>query len=127
MAELLKADGQETNEQEIQQIWTELTKRRQEDEQKLSLDELDEVSGGRDYAKKGCCATVEPGSWCGSNDACIIFDVCYANAPVNKKCPNCRTYLYNTSCQEGLYKVYKYVCWKCGYEDVYSKKLLDII
>ena len=40
MAELLKADGQETNEQEIQQIWTELTKRRQEDEQKLSLDEL---------------------------------------------------------------------------------------
>ena len=45
VAELLKADGQETNEQEIQQIWTELTKRRQEDEQKLSLDELDEVSG----------------------------------------------------------------------------------
>lgn len=47
----------------------------------LDLGELESVSGGSDrsWTKDGCAATCEYDSWCGSNDACVFFDVVYCN------------------------------------------------
>ena len=62
-------------------VYEEIGKHRQADAKKLDLGELDAVSGGadRDWAKEGCAATVEIGSWCWSNDHCVAFDVTYDN------------------------------------------------
>ena len=67
-------------------------------EQKVSEEELNSVAGGDDCGRTAydhnvcttaayrdiywggfpnCAATVEDGSWCGSNDACIADDVKY--------------------------------------------------
>ena len=83
-------------------LWEEVQRHRHKDGEKLDLDELDAVSGGanRDYAKEGCAATVEVGSWCWSNDHCMYWDVTYVNlwsvCPdlkphefVNGKCRRC--------------------------------------
>ena len=45
----------------------------------LSAEELEAVAGGadRDWLTDGCAATVEPGSWCGSNDWGFIWSVTY--------------------------------------------------
>ena len=45
-AELLKADGQEVGPDDVEKLWAEVTKYRQKDDRKLSVDELDAVSGG---------------------------------------------------------------------------------
>lgn len=55
---------------------------------KLSVDELDAVSGGsRNWASYGCQATVEDGSWCWSNDSCWYDDVVYEDFDASQKCP----------------------------------------
>lgn len=46
VAELLKADGQEVEPNDVEKLWAEVTKYRQKDDRKLSVDELDAVSGG---------------------------------------------------------------------------------
>ena len=46
VAELLKADGQEVEPNDVEKLWAEVTKSRQKDDRKLSVDELDAVSGG---------------------------------------------------------------------------------
>ena len=46
VAELLKADGQEVGPDDVEKLWAEVTKFRQKDDRKLSVDELDAVSGG---------------------------------------------------------------------------------
>ena len=46
VAELLKADGQEAGPDDVEKLWAEVTKYRQKDDRKLSVDELDAVSGG---------------------------------------------------------------------------------
>ena len=46
VAELLKADGQEAGPDDVEKLWAEVTKFRQKDDRKLSVDELDAVSGG---------------------------------------------------------------------------------
>ena len=46
LAELLKADGQEVEPDDVEKLWAEVTKNRQKDDRKLSVDELDAVSGG---------------------------------------------------------------------------------
>lgn len=46
VAELLKADGQEVEPNDVEKLWAEVTKYRQKDDRKLSADELDAVSGG---------------------------------------------------------------------------------
>ena len=63
------------------QIWNEISSHRKDKE--LSLDELEAVSGGadRDWLTSGCAATVEPGSWCDSNDMCHVWDVTYDHIP----------------------------------------------
>ena len=62
-------------------VWQEIESRRSAKSEKLDLGELDAVSGGadRDWKKDGCAATVEIGSWCWSNDHCVMFDVTYDN------------------------------------------------
>ena len=89
VAELLKADGQDTALAE--RLWKELEALREKSGQKLSMDELKSVTGGadRDWPEDGCCATVEPGSWCKSNDWCKIWDVTYDHNPCGAKCPDC--------------------------------------
>ena len=84
-----------------ERVWEEIERRRSNWNEKLDLDELDAVAGGaRDYAKEGCAATVEVGSWCWSNDHCMYWDVTYVNlwsvCPdlkphefVNGKCRRC--------------------------------------
>ncbi len=63
-------------------------------DQEIALDQLDAVAGGAGaddcveglvrniYGGRGfpnCAATVEDGSWCGSNDACVSFAIVYTN------------------------------------------------
>ena len=84
-----------------ERVWEEIERHRSNWNEKLDLNELDAVAGGaRDYAKEGCAATVEVGSWCWSNDHCMHWDVTYVNlwsvCPdlkphefVNGKCRRC--------------------------------------
>ena len=123
-AELVKADGQEITAEEAGHLWEEITKRREQDGQELSLDELEAVSGGadRDWRKHGCAATVEPGSSCFSNDFCYLIDVTYSNPPTSKlgggsgkkvgTCPKCGGYLcFDSWTADGKTgKVYCRVC-----------------
>lgn len=89
----------------------------------LSTDELEAVSGGadRDWLTDGCAATVEPGSWCGTNDRCVAFSVTYDHEPQKEKCPKCGAFMYIYHTQY-VYagsetKVFDYYrCPKCGYE-----------
>ena len=81
--------GEATTEDQAARMWREIQAQRQTMEE-VDDGELEAVSGGniftrpfdppdRDYEKDGCAASVEYGSWCGSNDACTIYDVTYAN------------------------------------------------
>ena len=71
-AELLKANGQEAGPDDVEKLWTEITKHREQEGKELSPDELGAVAGGairnRDYLKEGCAATVEPHSTCWGTD-----------------------------------------------------------
>ena len=102
------------------QIWNELCAHRGDKE--LSLDELEAVSGGadRNWVKDGCAATVEPGSRCGSNDACWKWDVTYDNAPTTMVCPLCGKNLYYEETDYAARPgddVNHYRC-KCGYTKI---------
>ena len=105
-AELLKESGVDAP--TADQIWDELSAHRGDKE--LSLDELETISGGedRDWLIDGCAATVEPGSWCGSNDACIIWDVTYDHQPREFcACGGIMYYTFGTT---------KFKCISCGKE-----------
>lgn len=89
----------------------------------LSTDELEAVSGGtdRDWATDGCAATVEPGSWCGTNDNCVAIYVTYDHEPEKETCPECGSFMYiyhtNTVHAGSESKEFNYYrCPKCGYE-----------
>ena len=90
-----------------EQILKEFETHRLGGSRKLDIDELDAVSGGadRDWVKDRCAATCEPGSWCGSNDYCVIWDVTYDN--------------FWATCPDGSQHDWDlnggYVCLKCGY------------
>ena len=45
-AELLRAGGQEVGPDDVEKLWAEITKHREQEGKELSLDELDAVSGG---------------------------------------------------------------------------------
>ncbi len=89
LAVLLKDIG--VDKPAAERIWAELTNKREADGKELSLDELTAISGGadRDFLIDGCAATMEPGSWCGSDDCCYIVDVTYDNEPTKTSCPFC--------------------------------------
>lgn len=114
---VLQADGQEISAEDAAHLWEELTRQKAQDGQELSLDELDSVSGGAsmNWATDGCASTVEYGSWCDSNDNCIIWSVTYDFQPTGRKCPNCgmSMYLQNTA-KIGGDNVEQYKCKVCG-------------
>lgn len=119
VADLLKEAGQKTSAEDAEWIWQELTNHKTDAE--LSLAELESVSGGadRDWLTDGCAATVEPNSWCESNDACWYWDVTYDHEPANINCPNCGAIMYvnwvdyYTNPSDD---VYHYKCKNCGTE-----------
>ena len=118
VAELLKADGQEVEPDDVEKLWTEVTKKRQKDDRELSVDELEAVSGGadRNWVTDGCAATVEYRSWCDSNDKCIVWDVTYEFQPTGHLCPNCGKNMYqqnSISLGGGKYED-QYRCKFCG-------------
>ena len=92
--EIVRAAGEEITAEEANQFFETLKK--SQADQKLSLDELDAVSGGedRDWVLDGCAATVEYGSHCGSNDMCFKIDVTYDHEPTSYLCPNCGQHMY---------------------------------
>ena len=117
VAGLLKNAGMD--ESKAGQIWNEISSHRKDKE--LSLDELEAVSGGadRDWLTDGCAATVEPKSWCITNDSCILRDVTYIHEPANINCPNCGVFMYLNwvDSDTGLSgNTYHYKCKNCGCE-----------
>lgn len=119
-AELLKADGQEVGPDDVEKLWAEITKHREQEGKELSPDELGAVAGGairnRDYLKEGCAATVEPHSTCwGTDGGCLAINIDYTNWPCNTRCPKCGRYTHSVRSylnKEGLWTVY--ACPECG-------------
>ena len=96
-------------------IWAELTNKREAGGKELSLDELEAINGGadRDFLKDGCAATMEPGSWCNSNDCCYYWDVTYDNEPTKTSCPFCGSdpmITWSMRDSDGNY----FICSNCG-------------
>ena len=89
VTELIKADGQEITAEDAVHLWEEIERKRNADGKELSLDELDAITGGRDWPTQGCAATVEPGSDCYFTDNCLgAFFVIYEVYPYNASCPD---------------------------------------
>ena len=126
VTELVKADGQEITAEDAAHLWEEITRKSEQNGKELSLDELEAVSGGadRNWATQGCAATVEYGSWCGSNDKCVNWDVTYDYPPTDTLCPNCgqNMYLYERIHLGGSKYEEEYRCKFCG---CIIKKLYD--
>lgn len=106
-----------------EQVWAELTKKREADGKELSLDELEVVSGGtgRDWLSDGCAATVEPGSTCFfSTDNCdnaIWYS--YSHEPGDHQCLACGAYPLYDSDKISLENII-YLCKNCGATHVYN-------
>ncbi len=93
--EIIKAAGEEITAEEAAVLFEKAQK--QKEDQELSIDELEAVSGGgehRNWVTDGCAATVEYKSWCDSNDSCAFFDVTYDYEPTHTLCPNCGKHMY---------------------------------
>ena len=87
--------GGEISAEDAEQLWNEIKHVKESLGQEIDDDEMDAVAGGadREWLKEGCAATVEPGSWCGSNDYCSLLDVTYDIIPWDY-CPQCDGMLY---------------------------------
>lgn len=121
-ADILKEAGQTVTAEDIAHLWDEISSYRKDKE--LSLDELEAVSGGadRDWLTDGCAATVEPKSWCDSNDSCIWWDVTYDHEPANVICPKCGAFMYVNWVDydpNPSNDTYHYKCKNCGTEKSY--------
>ena len=103
VTELLKAGGRE--DLPAEEVWEKVQQRRAQDGVELSLDELEDVAGGRDWMAQGCAATVETGSDCWGTDSCALINVVYEPAP-NSKCPKCG--------RSAIRKDYTFFCRSCG-------------
>ena len=82
------------------------------EEKILSQDELEAVSGGRDWMAEGCAATVEAGSSCWGTDACSGINVHYQFFDASVKCPNYPG-PHRTELTDRLKRIY--TCKYCGY------------
>ncbi len=87
--------GDRIPEEAMAELWKKMQKMRPANGlESVDDDELAAVNGGfdifyiftkpfadpdRDFEEKGCAATVEYGSWCGSNDLCGTYEVTYTN------------------------------------------------
>ena len=114
VTELIKADGQEITAEDAVHLWEEIERKRNADGKELSLDELDAITGGRDWPTQGCAATVEPGSdcWFGTDFCYSCLGQMYENAPVKRRCGVCNYYpLYE---KETFERKEIFVCKQCG-------------
>jgi len=114
--ELVRATGEEITPEEAAKLFEKA--QAQKADRSLSLDELEAVSGGadRNWVTDGCAATVEYGSWCDSNDKCIVWDVTYEFQPTGHLCPNCgkNMYLQDTILLRNNQYEEQYRCKYCG-------------
>ena len=78
----------------------------------LSQEELEAVSGGRDWSQEGCAATVEEGSKCWGTDACSGINVHYDYFDASYKCPNYPG-PHQTELTDRLKRIH--TCKYCGY------------
>ena len=124
VSELLKAEGVEVSGEEAERIYQEAAHYVQEDGKELSLDELDGVSGGRDWLTEGCASSVKETNGdafqCWSNDSCTVFSVTYEHGPISSKQCDCGGTLYFWD-HDGAWP--RYQCVKCGslYKRIISK------
>ena len=118
--EIVRAAGDEITAEEAKQFFENLQERKTD--KTLSPDELEAVSGGRDWVTEGCAATVEAGSNCwGTDGGCIVVHYTYFREPTTRdRCPMCGDRVY----YEGKYGVStgflqgytwkEFLCRKCG-------------
>ena len=123
--EIVQAAGEEITAEEAAVLFEKAQK--QKEDQELSLDELEAVSGGadRDWLKDGCAATAEWKSWCDSNDACMVWDVTYDNKPsfdTVYPCPNCGKVLGAIVFFEGDGR-----CVYCGRHSRYERSINGLV
>ena len=123
ITELIEAEGREISAEEAAELFEKARERRGEAKE-LSLDELDSVSGGRDWVTEGCAATVEWGSNCwGTDGGCSISNIQYERMPSkDARCPMCGGKVYHSGggvqSTSNLwwsgYGYEEYICRKCG-------------
>ena len=95
---ILAEAGVEATQVEIDRFKFEIDRAAEHDGERISLDELDAVSGGSlwdyFYDRDGCFATVEYGSDCTLNDGgCDLLFNNYFRGPVNVQC-SCGRYMF---------------------------------
>ena len=125
---LLKDNNIEISEEEALAFFRKAQCINKKDGSQLDEDELLAVSGGIDYAKDGCEATVEPTSKCwGTDGGCALVNNNYDHMPVNCICRDCgnkTVYLF----QGVLGRPYtcRYICKTCGtmYDDMSLPSIL---
>lgn len=114
---ILAENGIEIGSEEAERLYGRISSKLAEGAEELSDDELMAVSGGRDYGKDGCAATVEPDSDCwGEDGGCEWIHYSYSHPPISLKCKVCGTYLYRFERPEGSLFKYGLRCRKCGKE-----------
>ena len=102
---LLKADGQDLA--LTDEVWSKAEELRAQNGQELSLNELEDVAGGRNWLTEGCAATVEPDSDCwGTDGGCMNVNIGYDYLP-SHNCPRCGKY---SAVDFG----WKWECKNCG-------------
>lgn len=112
VTELLRANGED--EANAEKLWKELETLHMQEDQELSLEELESVAGGRDinWFKEGCSATVEPGSDCwGSDGGCTFCHHIYMEMPNYGPCPLCGAkYVYRGGNEKTGYFINCHAC-----------------
>ena len=113
--EILSGLGFESSDEEAARLFEEIQLFHSSETEVLSEDELAAISGGRDYAKDGCAATVEPGSDCwGEDGGCVAIHYSYSHPPIAYRCKKCGTYLYRFKQEPGSIFKYGLRGRKCG-------------
>ena len=118
--EIVRAAGEEITAEEAVSFFKAVQERKADKE--LALDELEAVSGGRDWVTEGCAATVEWDSDCwGVDGGCLAIHYTYSREPTtDDRCPKCGARVYlegkygvSTGFLQG-YTWKEFICRNCG-------------
>ena len=118
--EIVRAAGEEITAEEAASFFKAVQERKADKE--LALDELESVSGGRDWVTEGCAATVEWDSDCwGVDGGCLAIHYTYSREPTtDDRCPKCGARVYlegkygvSTGFLQG-YTWKEFICRNCG-------------
>ena len=122
--EIVRAAGEEITAEEAASFFKAVQERKADKE--LALDELESVSGGRDWVTEGCAATVEWDSDCwGVDGGCLAIHYTYSREPTtDDRCPKCGARVYlegeygvSTGFLQG-YNWKEFICRNCGHYKV---------